>query len=345
MKRIFSILLLFGLMLCLAVPTLAEDTITATWHADDIDFANAPLGNYSFSITISGKTYTSIEFKKETRGGELQIYIYGISSNGTRLSIGNWDAQGVYESGADLSVVSFANFSHEELQVINYYFTPNLCDGSSCPATDLNEDNICDDCGKPLTYSLRNDTYSFNGYSFPRTMELEDGSTVDIFDYWEQLGGLYNFVILSRTGNFESALFYLVAPNVEFINGNAVTAVEDTNIILFKPSFTDDGTPYWKYEATDIWGTKGALLAPKDQVLWSAKTILSGDSNPDIIKGDPNFMIPLWEMVEKVTQGEMPKMTESLVGSVTLLTACGIGLLALLVVLVLLRRKSLIFLR
>lgn len=351
MKRIFSILLLLCLMLCLAVPTLADDTVElkpGTYTLPQYLYESA-LPSYcyaNFDFIISGTLYTQMDFQSSSNN---YVRMFLTPKDGSKFEVGTSNGKnGIPTDYRTFTVPYSQNVSSVFGNYINnnaVYEEFKVCSGIACETVDTNEDNICDTCGLPVSFNLRNDTYLYNGHSFPRMMELEDDSTVDIFDYWEQLGGLYNFVILSRTGNFDSALFYLVAPNVEFINGNAVTSAEDTNIILFKASYTEDGTPYWKYEATDIWGTKGALLAPKDQVLWSAKTIVSGDSSADIIEGDPNFMMPLWEMVEKVTQGEMPKMTDSLIGSVTNLVVCGICLMALLVALVLLRRKSLLFLR
>lgn len=347
MKRIFSILLLFGLLFCFVTPIFANSNLETEYPSVDNLWDNRD--KYPNIVIISDDGVIKFIMGKvlyyntntNTLSVNVPCKVYNLVDNEWVL---NYESDTGYTQGFDNSTVIVTNTNIYDTSGDLYMrVSPSYyCDGTSCPATDVNVDNICDDCGLPLTLSLRNDTYSFNGYPMPRIIEVESGSQYDLFDYWGKIYGPYNLVIVSRTGNFDSSLMYQVAPNVEIVNGNVVTA-DDTEVILFKPAYSDGGTPYWKYTATDTWSS-GSLLAPKDQILWSGDSI-SADSSTDIIEGDPNFMDPLWVTVEKVTQGEIPKMTESLVGSVTLLTACGIGLLTLLVALVMLRKKSVIFLR
>lgn len=191
--------------------------------------------------------------------------------------------------------------NYDDMTSLGYglYVLINLntqCDGSTCPATDPNGDNICDDCGKPFTMSLRNDTYNFNGTYLPSTLEMADGSTMTIHEFWDTatLEGS-NMVLLT-----DDTLYYF-STGVEYSGTNVVTKGL-TVVMLWQTEEDENGNPYWDWKATDTWKTPGANVGARANVTWVADDVYNTNGFVSI-DGDVNFLTPLWERVEQVTQG------------------------------------------
>ena len=312
----------------------ADKSLEGLPTPDYNDQLNNTIGHY-MQFNVVGKdelTFDVIAIRIESYFAYL---MYGYYENDTLkfvdvldIATRQWKIE-----GADVINVHSANNNENVLTLLNYYGTrSSSCDGTSCPATDINEDNICDDCGMPFTMSLRNDTYNYNGVYLP----IHFGGTTGInnnlytlFDYETFEGNI--FII---DGDTEEPKLYVFTPSAVVNNGNIVTSQADTEVVLYTVATDEYGTLYWKLKATNEW-SNNSILCPTSDVLWSAYNIKDIDGQT-VITGDPNFQIPLWETVEKVTQGEIPKFNQTLGGNLMTLTICGVGCLTLLVALVLL---------
>lgn len=191
------------------------------------------------------------------------------------------------------------------------------CDGTACPATDINTDNICDDCGKVFAV--------LRSYDAP-----------DPYTAWTS----------DRQANFPYAFIYKneIDANV-FIMASTRPYVQDGQIVI---DTNGENSSYLKYTQ---WGNDWRLVESYDDGttitadnLVSSFNILDTDGNIVYNHDTDFFPVPLWVEMDNLTQGEMVnKFSPTLVGMILTLMVCGVGCLALLVVLKLFGKRSLIF--
>lgn len=337
MKKILMVCSCLALLLALSVPTFA---FTVNNAGPTVEYHIASTGEVvSFDNLRGGVIYYASTPSRDYPYLGLRLNY----SDFTQMESNSSSNPIVLES--DDFVEWESNYASSYRYQKKVYFTlpaPPLCDGSTCPATDVNQDNICDDCGGVFTFNLRNDTYSFNGYFLPASIKDESGAIVSLLNYWHETlrpnGG--NLVLLNGD-NADSALLYYFSPNVEYRSGNVVTT-GNTSVTLYKVDTDDNGNPYWYKSATDTWNTDGALVASESHIDWVAEAVPNEEGIYQIT-GDVNFMTPLWEKVGTATQGEMTPMSQKIVGTMKILVACSVGLMACLVVLNLFGKRSLIF--
>ena len=184
------------------------------------------------------------------------------------------------------------------------------CDGSACPATDLDKDNICDDCGQLLTMSLRSTLleYAINTH-VPNGLSLYPNDK-----YW---------VI---TDNTEGGYTILMS-NYPFTYSDGVLSTETTirkSTVITMSTGQNGGRG---------WSTIGSSTSDFGVPVEASHPI------------DGFFPIPLWTVVEGVTQGGAMELAEATGGTMTTLTLCGVGLMAFLAVFALFGKRWLIFLR
>jgi hypothetical protein len=186
--------------------------------------------------------------------------------------------------------------------LINNWFYAKVCDGSTCPATDANMDNICDDCGMMFAvlrdYDIWPDPYSVwteaRQVTFPYCMMYED---VD--------GN--KFLVMSATRPY----------------------MQDGGVIIIPDSTTE--TTYVRYS---IFGTEWRLnnsYAEGTGIDWgetytSFNMFDQYDEQLMIPQDTDFFPIPLWMIPSQVTQGKMVAL--SVAGTMKVLTLCGVGLMA-----------------
>lgn len=189
-----------------------------------------------------------------------------------------------------------------------------VCDGSSCSATDIDHDGICDDCGMQL-------------------MNLGRTPTAP-----EVTGNNKHFVMF-YTGD----TYYYTA-----YTSDTAYSIRGYNYGTRMRSTSDIAVNVQRFESYDG-------LNWQSEYSGSAKDYYPGEQGWTLISStfnwydssenttDPFFPVPLWAEVEKVTQGEIPGMTEQTTTTMGFLMLCGIGCLALLILLTLFGKRSLIY--
>lgn len=327
--------------------------ISCSFSASASNFSVPTKGTYQvFEDVLTGEQVNTLESNRvykvyspsmPTSGVKIR-YTYSTGSGSSAYSNvpdSSLNTPYVFTPDTWSTVVAFGAMSSN---CTAFYFKIEVpCDGSTCPAADVNRDGVCDDCGSPLVFNLRGDTILLNNSSFARYIKLKDGSIVDFYTHFDNIAVTSNLIIVSESGEFDSATLYQVYPNVEVLNGY-VTTVASTDLAVYTSEFDENGAPYWQYSANVNWGS-GNRIDAFNSIWWTAKDIPAGDGISQSIDGDPNFTLPLWKtIVLGVAQGVMIIQQKTIIQTMALLTACGVGLMALLISLILLRKKLFLFL-
>lgn len=325
MKRILSILAVVCLLLALAVPAFADEvqTVSGVWEFS-LELDNSAFQDYRYpntrgenvNFTMNNNVYSYIEFGMSGNGA---AYIYV----GTDLDLVWTDKNGWYND--DYRIIDFGDTPQP---VSDAFYTwllaiaeRHVCDGSTCPASDVNEDNVCDDCGSPLAYNLRNDVYDYNGYYFPVLPSYDNAK--------------YRYGFLYHNPTSTQTMLHLSTSPVH-VDGSSVLLSEKGSRLAYT---LEDGA--WVYVAEYNFEANATIITNKNFLVWSTHDVYNV-AEELIIAGDSNFRFPLWVEMGLVTQGEMTQVTD-LGGMMKLLVLCGVGLMAFLVVLKLFGKRSLLY--
>lgn len=225
-------------------------------------------------------------------------------------------------------------FGDEPLTVSSnfyYWLTQNAtyvsCDGSTCPAFDLNHDDICDDCGSVFVYSLRDDTfYNYNGVYLPKLPNVN----TELYPYY--------YIIYLEDTDYALLRFSTTPLSYQSSNNSLIYSGDGVGL---QYQFKDE---VWTYVSEFNISSNQTASQPYTSVLWTNFDVVN-DEGSVLIKGDSNFMPPLWSTILGVTQGEMTQTQGKVAGAMKILALCGVGCLTLLVVLKLFGKRSLISLR
>lgn len=336
MKKLLSLLMVSMLVVTLAVPAFADDT------------AVIPAGKYTFDLILSPPAKTGVTNGNVTFVSNDTEYVsisvdYGSSWFNVNYNLANGAMHNKYQhksSGTGWGTAESPNrdvYISEPASVsVEFYewFTANThewtCDGSTCPATDVNEDEICDDCGArilrmvappdgwpsnmpaPPTSFDSNSQYILmtkdDGYTYLYVFTPYDASPVS---EWNTIGSVHNSMQLKM---FDAS-------------GNGV------NVKRLTYRLSDDGE-WYQHDSQSVDSTLFGDFEEIDMI-YSTLSFYKED-------GTLFFPLPLWAEVEKVTQGEMMTALAETLGTMKTLMVCGVGCLALLVVLSLYGKRSLI---
>lgn len=319
MKRILCFLLVIFVMASIAVPAFATDTAIYKYGdviAEDIYTVwDSNVYPYAvISVNDENVAYMTM-FKEYKWADEDGVYFYTPSKIYKLNGSFGWEYVNAineqdYRSSNNLTWVS-QNFSHNG--TLYYTHVPPIiasCDGSTCPATDVNFDNICDECGMPLAYNLR---------VTPRTYEF-------VIKHSDELTLKYTYTE-TLAGTVMNAVY----------SDDRVTVSFDNPVNHYQYKLVgDEWEEYASYPNT--YGSHAMSLSETATILSS--NLIVYDENGDVF-----FRNPLWMVMGQVVQGEMKNLTAETGGTMKVLTLCGVGLIALLVVLSLFGKRSLISLR
>lgn len=304
MKKLLSLLMVSLLVVMLAVPAFAEDEyILEGMYTFDL-ILDMPDKDIFFNgrFTSNGESFKSFRILSPHDRVEYAQTYYGEYYNTTNY----WIADGYRDIVFDAPVV---------VDKVTYeWFMANtqvpMCDGSTCPATDLNADGICDDCG--MTLSLR-----LVGYPSLPTVS----------------GNNLNSVVLQR----EDGYFFmaLTSDTAYSVSGS----VGDNYLITVA---NEKEVDYVTYKCTDgkNWVHNSSGKAYSLSVGSPDATLLA--STFDWTKDGEHFF-PGPPTLAEVTEKALGEMTLTLGGTMMTLVVCGVGLIASLVVLSLFGKRSLIF--
>lgn len=349
MKKLLSLLMVTMLVVSLAVPAFAVDVkysynglvAPALPEYDTETYPNA-------GIFYHGGDYILIVCKKPLQfsrtDADGKIYTGKTSYSWWTLTDGDWalnTADG-YNSRSDgwwgTAADSMAIWTNTKIYfsgTTDIYLSGTevveaLCDGSTCPATDVNEDGYCDDCGlrlmrmiappdgwpsnmpAPPTGFDSNSQYILmtkgDGYTYLYAFTPYDASPVS---EWNTIGSVHNSMQLKMYD----------------ASGNGV------NVKRLTYRLSDDGE-WYQHDSQSVDSTLFGDFEEIDMI-YSTLSFYKED-------GTLFFPLPLWAEVEKVTQGEMMTTLAETLGTMKILMVCGVGCLALLVVLSLFGKRSLI---
>lgn len=330
MKRFISLFAVVALVVAMAVPAMAVQQfdfpdVLSVWDSDTYPYAVVIEQSNGYALVL----YTELGYYKEYSSGSSHLNVEAGYEN-YKLVDGVWTFNGStplggYSGGfdclravwssADLYDV-YGNLTFEGSSV------PQFCDGSACPATDENHDDICDDCGLPMAFSLRDDTtYDYNGFVLPVLPVL------DYDAYW----------VMFPSGD---TAYRLVASSKPFsVENGEVYVYEQTSLVFFSAGYSSNE---WSQYSTQNITTKYSV-GDAESIVWASHNIANKETGDVVFNGDVNFRDPLWVEMEQVTQGEMMGLTQTMGGTMKTLVVCGVGLMACLVALSLFGKRSLIF--
>lgn len=315
MKHTYTVILAILLVIALAIPAFASSYSTydlqGTWKAPEtltpftfdipetswlevnleIGYWRTDTGEQIISSGLAFHEDGHVAFMKDL-GQDAWLYNSGKLTNAVQ--------NGVFEI---YSIPGTVPEGFVEWFMLNF----NLpCDGTSCPANDVDHNNICDDCGKPLPMSLRSTLLDYAkaqaeswGSTWPYYSVVSDGVNDDRY-----------MVYMSNQAQVADAE-----------TGKIVTSPNGMN--RFEVTTEQDGT----FVAS---GNYGATE-------WSGELVYA---NHNI----ENFRVPPLAVIIQGVTGEALEVTlPSLHQTITTIVLCGVGCLALLILLHLLGKKSQIF--
>ena len=318
MKKIASVFMALLLSIALAVPALAANDGYLPYQIED---------DSCYILYLDGTTekiywvysHTKDEVSITYKAGKIK---FALVEGGTikwntfeRREDRIWDMGASKTSTTGSKEFDFANCTIVEasqniLDMSDGSFYYSLaCDGSSCPATDVDFNNVCDDCQKVLTYALRSSllTYAQN------THIANAISTWPSMTYW--------VITDNSEGGYST---YISDAPFTYGDGLLKSTGDIRTSTVIEMSTGQNGGRGWSY----IDG--GSVTADGEAVAGS-----------QVIDGF--FPTPLWKTMNKVTQGEMGLLTGETAGTMKIMALSGVGCLALLAVLKLFGKRSLIF--
>lgn len=314
MEKLLTITLVMALCLTMLLPFgvhAEEDTLKGTWLFTDTlpqlrkDYDLG--GSFPLNFEMNGKTYNRFEC---SWNGNYSIRLMAYySSTGFDIVYVWQDLSGSGQTGWQNSAYKTITVLDEPtntktIEWLTTNATKKQCDGSMCPSSDLDFDNVCDDCGGILTYNLRSDLYAYAVNVVSRGQELFNA------DYW-----------LITTDAGESDGYRIFVSTHPFSYDRTTEKLTSTGTVQYVRVYTDTN-------GTNAGGTGWAAKSAGTSLDYGSPVEVSHD-----ISGF--FPVPLWVTVEGATQREIPNLTQTTAGTILTLTLCGVGLMALLVVFVL----------
>lgn len=329
MKHTYIVILAVLLVIALAIPAFAESYNGVT--LPDVYSAGKPT-DYYYLIIPNGEVGGEQCYSLFIFSSPIKIFASTLPSTLTIPAGETWweyrwdpgDNSWTYRD-----YYKFTNVYNKRIETItwtnfdiydrngNFFYdgeepAPPTCDGSACPATDLDHNNICDDCGNILAFSLRSDLLTY-AYS-----HMQQGlDTFPSAEYWlitDNTEGGYTIHIATEP------FTYGMSTGVLSSNG----AIYSSSVIQMESG--QNGGRGWKNLSA------GTPLEYGNPV----------ESSHEIKDFFPD---PLWKEMEKVTQGAIVAEQIRINRTMGILTVLGVGCLALLIVLTLFGKRSLIFLR
>lgn len=329
MKKI----IIFLTVLCLLVSCFTLSTFAAgnevspgVWTLNHETAVKPSFSQYvvdkSFSFTFAGKQFLGFSYNSVGLS-------FNLADSSADPVIYTWSDGKIYyeEGGVRFTAIKINVPSGQTLPNDVYeWFTANFtyegtvqCDGTSCPANDVDHNNICDTCGNILTFNLRSTLLT---YAHTVLQDWIDNGGVPNLDYWLIVDNGNGYYIYSSASKFYQIDGVLYAGE----DTNSRRAIHRTTV-----SERDDGV-----FVSSGWSTRPIGV---DEI----EKIDVADSSHSV---SFFFQTPLWKEIRKLAEVHLKTAAlPDLGGAMKILVVCGIGLLALVTGLVLLSKKFRIFLR
>lgn len=321
MKKILIVSIAVVLCCVMLIPASAEVVEYDTLNLPPMPEYNQEQYPYITVMRLSVGTFFYVTDKEFSVSSSEKYNITNAQGLGYYLTNGEWSLDGFNNGSGIFTKIIWANYDikYSNGNIFHESNAPKPCDGTTCPATDLNTDNICDDCGAMFAV-LRDYTPSDfpSGYPSVPSLNMPDAN-------------YYLYKVNSTDREYLVVYPSAVTPTYDTTKQNGYLYFSESygsyelNKTTNEWELSNDESPYF------IGGTNNNSV----DIKYSSDTIY--DQN-----GDTFFPIPLWMEMEQVTQGEMKLFNPTMVGILTTLMVCGVGCLALLVVLKLFGNRSLI---
>lgn len=308
MKRIVTFLLIVTLIFSLSISAFADDSFVygdvTLPSFESLMSENRTEYPYSF-IVFYKEEYVLFFLVNETYvNNSGQICSSTGKAKQYKLSNGQWVLQSSTTAGPRYMISTALVWSLQDLiyegSVVwegydPYPPAPVECDGSSCPANDVDHDNICDDCGKVLTMSLRSTLLDYAKYQAEEFSPLAETHTY--------------YAVVEHLTEADSYLVYASQiPMASTDDGNTVKGgdMRVTKVLTMENgSFANQG-----------WTTVDS---------WSGKVVYANHTIPFF------FRVPLTVTLQGPTGELMEMEAPNLTKEFSTLALCGIGCLALLI--------------
>ena len=325
MKKLLPLLMAVMLIMAITIPANAAwYTVEGTWRFNEQISRLSTEAPWPYEFVCDGVTYAGFQYLIEDEYNKNLAYYTGEDASGYHVNAYLYD--NVFLDWNDwvsdkYRTITFT-YPQEMSSGLYNWFTQNavqVCDGSTCPATDVNMDNVCDDCG--MTFAVRR-SYAPDGWP----SSLPDPPSMDYLVYTVVKVGDDTWLYMvndevTATFNFQTKTLKYTLP------ANSTKTVQ-----RYVMRSGDDS---WVYSSL------GTLTA--DTFDDTFQFIFTTEDIYDVSTGEVFFPEPLWLQVQGATQGGMTELTQKTVGTMKLLVLCGVGLLASLVVLRLFGKRSLIY--
>lgn len=194
---------------------------------------------------------------------------------------------------------------------------PTECDGTVCPLSDPNLDNVCDECGLPVTFSLRSSMLDYARSEIDRALS----GAVSSGQYW------LIFDRTSDTNTGQKVYYSYISAEPFYENDGKLYAGSTGTALVHRQMITEN--------ADGTFSASGWSSSQTGNIPVNLSLIIDSSHDKSFF-----FQMPLWEIVQEAGQAEMKAKTLKSVGEVMLvLTIAGVSLIALLVGLILLSKK------
>lgn len=301
MKRIFSLSLAVLFVVALAIPVLATDSIPSLPDIEDAStykYTTITLqdDNYYYLYFMQFEPYIDDANGRVRNSSQATSYKY-------KLDGGTWALQYKDVIYKDSILGKYVTSNYEPKYKDGSIYEPPApveCDGSTCPATDQDHDNICDDCGRVLTMSLRSSI-----------LEYAQGRAETYVDY------PYYAVVQHATHDGSVIVYiakepmYALSPRYDTVDGDSLS--------WFQVNTNEDGT--------------FAHTVRNSSEPWTGNLIYANHSIANFLEP------PLAVVIQGVTGEAMETTLPNLYQTIRTIVLCGVGCLAFLMVFHLLRSR------
>lgn len=311
MKKLVSFLLVFVLAFSLSISAFATNyngvelpDVYSVWtNTTDNPYALIMGGSdwqfsskYDYALYIA-RSPIYVQTSTNKVKCSVKVMYYGAKGN-------SWEFVEWVTLDTSLDIYPIVWSSHDLIDTNgDIYFPASVeCDGTSCPANDINHDNICDDCGNVLTMSLRSTLLDY-----AKTHAETNGNFASTHKY---------YAVVEHPTDSDKYVVYVS----EILMGSTdQQTVTGGNMKMSVVVTMESGS----------FGNQGWI----DVDSWSGNVVYANHTIPFF------FRVPLMVTVQGPTGEQMEMGTLNLTEVFSILVRCGIGLMALLMALVLLSKK------
>lgn len=330
MKKFLVFLCVVALFASMCVVASAAETtenpeVYGLWIFNDKVYGHPDWTNESVNFTDEGGSSYVRMFLGSTdpSNSQLELIFYPTTASSPSVTAYRHD----WKSGMYITI----DFGYEPQSVSAGFYdwlTTNavmqVCDGSSCPVTDADENGYCDDCGLYIMRSVAPEAPNNWPSAYPLPSTTYDSHTI----IKDVSGTTYLYMVDGGT------------PTIKYLEPASTSG-------KYRLTFEFPGTypdyMVFRYQLINGEWAYDSVGTMSSFTFGDPITFVYTDTDVLDASGNVFFPLPLWAEMGQVTQGEMVGLAQTTDGTILILVLCGVGLMALLMVLSLFGKRSLIF--